>query len=524
VDDMPSKFPHGAPWWAAVTSAVVVVVIGASIGITIWRYETAVARGATAADALDTARTASQLIIEFGDEQAAARRYLVSPSAAALRQVGLTRGQFGRPLAVLRRTPSQADNVAVAQARVGEQNYYAVFAGLRHVAGQGTATVARAGTRLDAAGTQVLGPLNSIERAEAGTAAAAESASNLAQEQARVIGILGGVLAVLAGTGFAIFMVVLLRRSAAREEELRATLNRLSDRDTLLVRLRSAARVLSDVAGELRAAARNAAAATSEQSAAVTETSATIQELATTAGSIAGNAHAVADAAQRTVSTMQDMRGKVDMIAAQALSLGERTQQIGEILKLINDIAAQTNILALNAAIEAARAGEAGKGFAVVAAEVRKLAERSVQSTDSIREIITAVQDGTNATIMAAGEGSQRTSEVADLMTSTSAMLEESIVATQQQKSAADQVDVAIQQISEAADSLAAEQAQRAGTADRLEELVAQIEEALQAGQPPEAGAAAGAAVWAGPGGGRPAIGNGHVTVTAGAAESGGAR
>jgi hypothetical protein len=70
VDDMPSKFPHGAPWWAAVTSAVVVVVIGASIGITIWRYETAVARGATAADALDTARTASQLMIEFGDEQA----------------------------------------------------------------------------------------------------------------------------------------------------------------------------------------------------------------------------------------------------------------------------------------------------------------------------------------------------------------------------------------------------------------------------------------------------------------------
>jgi hypothetical protein len=90
-------------------------------------------------------------------------------------------------------------------------------------------------------------------------------------------------------------------------------------------------------------------------------------------------------------------------------------------------------------------------------------------------------------------------------------------------------VDVAIQQISQAADSLAAEQAQRAGTADRLEELVAQIEQALQAGELAEAGPAATAAAWPGPGGDQPAMGNGHVLTTvavpsAGAAGPGGAR
>ena len=83
----------------------------------------------------------------------------------------------------------------------------------------------------------------------------------------------------------------------------------------------------------------------------------------------------------------------------------------------------------------------------MVAAEVRKLAERSVHSTESIREIIAGVQDETNATIMATEQGTRQAREVGELMTSTATMLEESILATQQQKSAADQVASAIQQI-----------------------------------------------------------------------------
>ena len=105
---------------------------------------------------------------------------------------------------------------------------------------------------------------------------------------------------------------------------------------------------------------------------------------------------------------MSEMQDHVRTISERSLALGERSQKIGDVLSLLNDIAERTNLLALNAAIEAARAGEAGRGFAVVASEVRKLAERSVRSTESIREIVTAIQDETNATIMATEQGARQ--------------------------------------------------------------------------------------------------------------------
>ncbi len=307
------------------------------------------------------------------------------------------------------------------------------------------------------------------------------------QSAALAVGITSVVLAVTT-IGFSfLYMIRALSRGSRREDDLMETVGRLSDRSALVSRLHSTSELLDEMASELGDAARSASTATTEQSAAIAQTSATIDQLVTTAGSIADAVRVVTDAAKRTGDTMRDMQDKVEAIAAHALSLGERTQEIGKIVELINAFAEQTKMLALNAAIEAARAGQVGKGFAVVAAEVRHLAERSVRSSESITKIIDNVRDETNATIMATEQGKVLARDVRDLMRSTVTMLDESILASQQQKSAADQIDTAIQQIRRAAEQLAAEQAQQSATAQRLEALVKEISEALRAGDASDA-------------------------------------
>jgi len=109
--------------------------------------------------------------------------------------------------------------------------------------------------------------------------------------------------------------------------------------------------------------------------------------------------------ASRAAEETQSMAGSVQSTATHIRELGALSAQINSILSVISDIASQTNLLALNAAIEAARAGEQGRGFAVVADEVRKLAERTAQSTAEISAMVDSIQSGTSRAVEAMESG-----------------------------------------------------------------------------------------------------------------------
>ncbi|HEU0129883.1 MAG TPA: methyl-accepting chemotaxis protein [Mycobacteriales bacterium] len=271
----------------------------------------------------------------------------------------------------------------------------------------------------------------------------------------------------------------------------------------LVGQIRTGGEHIAASAGELLATAEEHAVSATQQSSAVSETTSTIEELAATAAQIADTAEAVARYAAETlryaeqgreavglsVDSMDKIAFRVEQIASRALSLGEKSHEIGRILDVIDDLSDQTNLLALNAAIEAARAGEHGRGFAVVASEVRKLAERSMAATKDIQGIIAEIQAETNSTIIASEEGAKEVKagtglargvvealeRISGMVDETTTAAKEISIATQQQRSASDQVVAAMNQVSDVSRQYAVGSKQAAAAAAQLNVLAAEL-------------------------------------------------
>jgi methyl-accepting chemotaxis protein len=156
------------------------------------------------------------------------------------------------------------------------------------------------------------------------------------------------------------------------------------------------------------------------------------------------------DVVVKTVSGMNRIADSVRESSATVEALGERSEQIGEIIKVINDIAGQTNLLALNAAIEAARAGEQGRGFAVVADEVRKLAERTTSATNEIGDMIKGIQDDTGKAVESMHAGTKEVEEGVKLSREAGEALEKIVTSVQNVTEMIQQISAAVEEQSSA--------------------------------------------------------------------------
>ncbi len=181
----------------------------------------------------------------------------------------------------------------------------------------------------------------------------------------------------------------------------------------LVSKINEASSEVSTVAEKTQSSVVELADASQRQSNEIADVSDSVNEMAVSIDMVSYNAAESSSVAERsvdiankgasvvqnTIDGMDNIRGQIQETAKRIKRLGESSQEIGDIVALINDIADQTNILSLNAAIQASMAGDAGKGFAVVADEVQRLAERSGAAAKQISALVKTIQSDTNEAV-----------------------------------------------------------------------------------------------------------------------------
>jgi twitching motility protein PilJ len=182
---------------------------------------------------------------------------------------------------------------------------------------------------------------------------------------------------------------------------------------SLVTTINSTAVEVSASTEKTQGTAKGLAEASIRQAREIASASAAITDMAESMESVTNDALTSADVAQKsleiaqkgagvvrgTISSMDNIREQIQETSKRIKRLGESSQEIGDIVGLITEIADQTNILALNAAIQASTAGEAGRGFAVVADEVQRLAERAGNATKQIEGLVNTIQADTNEAV-----------------------------------------------------------------------------------------------------------------------------
>jgi len=230
---------------------------------------------------------------------------------------------------------------------------------------------------------------------------------------------------------------------------------------------------VTQASNELSGASQQLAEGSSEQASSLEETAATLNESSSMLQRTSEN---TTQATQISITaTESSEKGQKEMTAMMdsMQKLNDSSKEISKIIKVIDDIAFQTNILSLNAAVEAARAGEAGAGFAVVAEEVRNLAQRSAKAANDTKNIIEKNIELSKNGMKVAGRVGESLSEINRESINLNTLIEEINVATKEQALGIDQINQALSQMEQVTQQNAANAEE---TASSSEELNAQAE------------------------------------------------
>ncbi len=235
---------------------------------------------------------------------------------------------------------------------------------------------------------------------------------------------------------------------APKAEKLKADFNRaVSVLEATLRDVASNAAAVRSGAGEISEASVDLSRRTEQQAASLEETAAALDEITATVRKTAEGAHAARDSVARARDNAEQSGAVVRDAVAAMSEIESSSQQIGQIIGVIDEIAFQTNLLALNAGVEAARAGDAGRGFAVVASEVRALAQRSAEAAKDIKALISASSAQVARGVSLVSETGKVLEQILGQVTSINGAVAEIAASAQEQATGLHEVNNAVNQM-----------------------------------------------------------------------------